>query len=139
MQQFFVSKNILCEDGLYNDLMHPGGRPAKHPRSDLGNRIAQAREAVGLAQIQLAHKMGVTQQVVASWERKATAIRSDTLIKMAKILNVSSDELLGVEPPKRVGPSGRVRQIFESVSKLSRRQQQKIIEVVEALVSSQKI
>jgi len=47
------------------------------------------------------------------------------------------DELLGVIPikPKRTVAKGRLQQVFESASRLPRRQQQKIAEVVQALVS----
>ena len=78
--------------------------------------------------------MGVSQQVVAAWERKAKALRTDTLIKLASILNISADELLGIKPARQGGPTGRVRQVFDAVSALPRRQQQKIVDVVEAFV-----
>jgi len=47
--------------------------------------------------------------------------------------------LLEAEAPRaaRGGPVGRVRRVFESVSQLPRQQQQRIIDVVEALVAQQ--
>ncbi len=96
--------------------------------------MAQARERTGLSQKDLAAKMGVTQQAIASWERRTAAVRSDTLIRLVSILGVSSDELLGIKPVKRGTPSGRLHQVFNSVSKLPRRQQEKVIEFVEAFV-----
>jgi hypothetical protein len=47
------------------------------------------------------------------------------------------DALLGVTPPKpkRQAAKGRLQLVFETASKLPRRQQQKIVEVVEALVA----
>ncbi|MGI8731838.1 MAG: hypothetical protein ACR2LM_00855 [Pyrinomonadaceae bacterium] len=48
-------------------------------------------------------------------------------------------ELLGEEVQfkraRQTGPTGKVHKIFEEVSKLPRRQQEKIVEVVSALVS----
>jgi transcriptional regulator with XRE-family HTH domain len=112
-------------------------REAVHPRTEVGQRIATLRQAKGLTQTQLAEKIGVTQQDIAFWERKAPAPRGDVLPKLAVVLEVSVDELLGVVPPKprREGPAGRVQQVFATVSKLPRRQQQKIVEVVEAMVA----
>lgn len=134
MQDIFVTQKLDSEEGLYSALMHAGGRPAKQPRTDLGARIAQARERAGLSQGDLAEKMNVSQQVIAAWERKAKAIRTDTLIKLAGILGVSADVLLGIKPARQSGPTGRVRQIFDAVAALPRRQQQKIVDVVEAFV-----
>lgn len=78
--------------------------------------------------------MGVTQQAIAAWERKITAVRSDTLMRLASILGISSDELLGIKPGRKNSPSGKLHRVFEEVSKLPRRQQQKVVEFVEAFV-----
>lgn len=134
MQGDFVTQKPDSAEGLYSALMHAGGRPAKQPRTDLGARIAQARERAGFSQGDVAAKMDVSQQVVAAWERKAKALRTDTLIKLAAILNASADELLGIRPARHTGPTGRVRQVFDAVAALPRRQQQKIVDVVEAFV-----
>jgi len=134
MQDFFVTEKPVSHEAGYIALMHAGGRPAKQPRTDLGERIAQARERAGLSQGQLAEKMDVSQQVIAAWERKAKAIRTDTLTNLAGILGTSADELLGMKPARHSGPTGRVRQVFDAVAALPRRQQEKIVEVVEAFV-----
>ena len=113
------------------------GRPAKYQRPPLGERIAAFRERAGLSQQQLAEKLTVNQQMVAYWERRSVTLRPEQLKALADALKTSVDELLGKAPPKArgAGPVGKVRQVFEIVSRLPRRQQQKIIEVVEALVA----
>ena len=115
--------------------MHAGGRPTSQPRSPLGQRIAAAREQAGISQAQLAERLGVTQPTVAYWERKAVNIHSDVLTKIARALNVSTDEVLGTKTPRASAkPVGKARKVFDSVSRLPRRQQEKIVEVVEAMV-----
>jgi len=137
MQAFFVTKAESDNTPLYDEFMQPGGRPAKKPRSDLGERISQARLKVGLSQKQIAEEMGVTQQVVAAWERKTKSIRTDTLIRLAEVLKTSPDELLGIKKKVRQpSPKGRLNQVFEAASKLPRRQQQKIVELLEPFVAS---
>jgi transcriptional regulator with XRE-family HTH domain len=113
------------------------GRPASKPRTTLGGRIAAARQDVGITQQDLAQKAGVTQRVIAYWEREAVSLRADQINALATALNVTADELLGVAPPKprRQPAKGKLHQVFESAAKLPRRQQQKIAEVVEALVA----
>lgn len=117
--------------------MHPGGRPTKKNRSALGQRFTQARERAGISQKELAEKMGTTQQRIAYWERHATGFRSETILaQLTKILGISADELLGTQAPrtKATQPIGRARQLFEAVSKLPRRQQEKILDLLEPFV-----
>jgi transcriptional regulator with XRE-family HTH domain len=117
--------------------MHPGGRPSDKPRSSLGERLAKARERAGISQVELAERMGTSQQTVAYWERKAVSLRSDVIIQLAEILDISADELLGTgkRPNRAAKPSGKARQLFDAVSKLPRRQQEKIIAVLEPFVN----
>ena len=112
------------------------GRPAKHQRTTFGDRLAAAREAAGLTQVQLAHKLGTTQRVITYWERGTVALRADQLRSLADALGVSTDYLLGREngSKTRGGPVGKMRQIFEEASRLSRGQQQHIIRVLEPFV-----
>jgi transcriptional regulator with XRE-family HTH domain len=93
------------------------------------------REAAGLTLRELARQLGEHPSNVSYWERTGKAPRADLLLPMAKVLGVTVEELLG-EPKlrKTTGPGGKARQVFESVARLPRRQQQKILEVVEALV-----
>jgi hypothetical protein len=76
------------------------------------------------------------QSNVSFWERTGLLPRSDKLAPIAKALGVTVEELLGQDKPKRsAAPGGKVRQAFEQVARLPRRQQDKIVEVVEALVA----
>ena len=113
------------------------GRPAQTPRPAYGQHLAELREAVGLTQQQLAEKLGVPQSNITFWERSEKPPRGEVLPKLAAALNVSADQLLGLTPPKpkKQAAKGRLQQVFEEASKLPRRQQQKIAEVVEALIA----
>ncbi len=117
----------------YDALMRTG-RPSKSARTDFGARIRSFREAVGLSQQQVANYREISQHAYALWERRNVALRSDQLIKLANVLNVTADELLGAKKPRTGGPTGKVRQVFENVSKLPRKQQLKVVEFVEAFV-----
>jgi transcriptional regulator with XRE-family HTH domain len=94
------------------------------------------REAAGISQRELARQIGQDQSNVRYWETTGKIPRSDVLAPMAKALGVTVEQLLGEPKAKRSpAPGGKVREVFEAVTKLPRRQQQKIVEVVEALVS----
>ena len=127
-------KSVAC---VYPPCM-TAGRPARQPRTPFGQRMAQARDLAGLTQAQLVARVGVTQPVVAYWEREPVAQRIEQLASLADALNVSVDYLAGcpTKPPIPKGPPGKLRQAFEKAQKLPRSQQQRILKVVEAFVES---
>jgi transcriptional regulator with XRE-family HTH domain len=124
--------SVFEQESLYADDMQKG-RPSKRPRSAFGERLAVAREHLGLSQNQLAEKLGVSQKVITYWERNEVALRSDQLTAIAAALNLSVEELLGSPKPKARGngPVGKARQVFEAVSRLPRKQQEKIFDILQ--------
>lgn len=68
----------------------------------LGKRIAALRREKGLKQDELAEAMGISPQAVSKWENDQTCPDISLLPALAKILGVSTDELLSgkqEEPP----------------------------------------
>jgi transcriptional regulator with XRE-family HTH domain len=96
----------------------------------------QLRKAAGLSQAEPAELVGESQANIAFWERSAKPPRSDVFPKLARVLRVRVEDLLGDGGglPAHPGPVGQIQRIFEEVRKLPRRQQQKVVEVVAALV-----
>ena len=72
--------------------------------------------------------------MIAHWERRSVTLKPEQLVALASALTTTTDELLGLQPPRVVGPTGKVRQVFEQVSRLPRKQQAKVVEFVEAFV-----
>ena len=99
-------------------------------------RLATLRKDAGLSQAQLAAKIGVHSSNIAFWELSGTPPRGEVLPALARELGVSVDELLGVTPQKPAIAKGRLQEAFHAAAKLPRRQQQKIVEVVEALLKA---
>lgn len=130
---YAVSSNNPYSPGM------PGGRPPKLERSPFGERLCAIRQQRGYSQTQLAEMIGVTQQAYAGWERSTVALRPQDIARLAEALKVSTDELLGLEakPKRKSGPVGKAQQVFETVSKLPRHQQQKIVDVVQTLIAGQ--
>lgn len=65
-----------------------------------GQRLAELRRLRGLTQVQLAEKLNSTQRAITYYENEASYPPVDTIIELAKILGVSTDELLGVRNGK---------------------------------------
>ena len=103
------------------------------------------RKAAGLTQKELADAVGETQVNISFWERTDKPPRSDVLPALAKALSVTIDDILGIgkpkpkkaAPPEAPKPAGQMQRAFEEVRKLPRRQQQKILDVVFAMLHQQ--
>lgn len=65
----------------------------------IGKRIACHRKALGLTQDALAEKLGVTAQAVSKWENDQSCPDISILPRLAEIFGITTDALLGVEPP----------------------------------------
>lgn len=60
-------------------------------------RLKELRKHSGMNQQQLAKKLGVTQATLSGWENEKYEIDNNSLLKCAKIFDVSADYLLGTE------------------------------------------
>ena len=62
---------------------------------EFAERLKTLRKQVKLTQAQIAEKLNISQQAYASWERGAKKPTQDNLVKIAQVLNVSIDYLVG--------------------------------------------
>ena len=65
--------------------------------STISTRIKELRKENGLNQAELAELCQVKQSCVSKWERGATLPDIDMVIVLTKVLNTSSDYLLGIK------------------------------------------
>ena len=66
-------------------------------KSTMGMMIASKRKELGVTQMELAEKMGVTDKAVSKWERDLSCPDISSLPKLAEILGISVDELMQVK------------------------------------------
>lgn len=106
-------------------------------RPPLAQRLVELRQAAGLTQVALAKQLSIAPSVIAFWELKGTPPRGEVLPGLARVLGVSVDNILGVEPikPRRQVAKGKLQSLFEAASKLPRRQQEKVIAILEPFIT----
>ena len=63
----------------------------------LGKRIMALRKAAGMTQEQVAERLGVSPQAVSKWENDVSCPDVATIPRIARLFNVSTDELLGLK------------------------------------------
>ncbi len=69
--------------------------------NNIGQRIKELRKKNDLTQEKLADFLGVTYQSVSKWECGTTMPDLAMIVPLARLLHVSTDELLGVKPPEQ--------------------------------------
>jgi len=60
-------------------------------------RVRELRKREGLTQHALAKKVDVTQQAVGLWETGKAVPGGDAIIKLSRVFDVPSDDLLGLD------------------------------------------
>ena len=105
----------------------------------LGQRIARLRRERGLTQVELAERLGITQPAVSDYENDDTRLPADVAVQIARILGVSTDELLGL---KEAGPTTaagarnrRLQRRLQQIDKLPRRDQQALLRTIEVFIA----
>lgn len=58
-------------------------------------RLKESRKQARLTQVEIAEVLGISQPAYASWERGTKKPTQENLVKIAQILNVSVDYLVG--------------------------------------------
>ena len=90
-----------------------------------GEKIAYFRRVKGISQSELAEKLNLTRQAISRWERGNTEPDLDSIIRLCKIFDISTDEFLLGEvieyEDKRssteIKEEGNVPQVTENVTK----------------------
>ena len=68
----------------------------------LGTRIQELRSAFGWSQVELAKRLGVAKQPVSNWENENIQPSIEMLIRLARLFNVTTDYLLGLDAIPRL-------------------------------------
>lgn len=96
------------------------------------------RREKGITQKELAALLGVTQPLVSNYETGELRLHGELIVKLAKILGTTADELLGLEKaPHKVGPvkNRRLLKKVREIEKLPRRDQEALFRTIEAFLA----
>jgi transcriptional regulator with XRE-family HTH domain len=112
----------------------------KEPHTAFGKRLFTLRKTRGLTQVQLAEALGTTQRVISYYETDAELPPSAAIIPLARVLDVSTDELLGLRPAKSNGNSSvekqRLWKRFQKMEALPTKDQRAVIRLINSLADS---
>jgi transcriptional regulator with XRE-family HTH domain len=128
------SKNAL-------EIRLPHKRPSHIPADgeSFSKRLARLRKAAGYSQYTLADAVGITNRMVAYYEGETDHPPTHLLPKLAQVLGVTTDQLLGIQKVKEVKQKdSRLWQRFAQVEKLPPRQRKKIVDILDAFLRPEK-
>ena len=96
--------------------------------SDFAKNLRQFRKEKGYTQIELAKMINYGYTAIANYESTRNEPSLDTLIELARILDVTTDELIGAHPLTDEN------QILARFKKLSAENQRIVSELIDALL-----
>lgn len=106
---------------------------------ELGARIAQARKARGLTQVQLAEQLGIAQQTLAHYEGGRLRLPASLLNTVAQVVDVGVEELLGqpraAKAAGKRGPASRLALQVERIGQLPRAKQRFVMEMLDTVLA----
>lgn len=113
------------------------------PSSAFGERLAELRAERGITQGQLAEMIGSSQRAISAYETVAEYPPTPVVVEIARVLKVSADELLGLEPPPKTKPredpeTRLLWRKFQQVRALPEKDQRAVIRLVNSLVSAKR-
>jgi transcriptional regulator with XRE-family HTH domain len=94
------------------------------------SHLRRLREASGLSVRELARQIGQQPSNVSFWE-------TTDKLPLSRALGISVEELLGANPKRNGTAGGRLGKTTERITQLPRRQQGKILDVVEAMLAQE--
>ena len=108
----------------------------------LGLRMAKARKAQGITQVQLAKTLGLSQQTIAHYEGGRLRLVASMIPLIADAIGITVIELMGShkiqQTKNKRGPKSKLEQQIEQVKKLPRSKQKFIEEMLDTLIRQQK-
>ena len=99
----------------------------------IGRRLREFRNRRALSQAKLAELVGVTQTLVSDYEVGRLRLHAGLVMRFAKALHVTADELLGLKESKQNGflKERRFIRRFQEIDKLSRSEKQALLKTID--------
>lgn len=111
-------------------------------KKDIGERLRVLRQARGITQTRLARLLGTHQTGISQVERGHRGLTLQQVVKLARVLETSTDELLALGDHAHVQALPKDRQILKrmrQIEKLPRPDRQALIKTIDAFLKSSQV
>jgi transcriptional regulator with XRE-family HTH domain len=135
------------EDGAYTPRLGTGmeesvlaekrGIATREGLEGLGARVTRLRKERGITQQELAQRLGVSQPIISKYESGELRLHGELIIKLTELLDVSADELLGLESrePARLPKDRRLVRRLHAIDRLSKRDREALSRTIDAFLA----
>ena len=115
----------------------------KHPAPQahgFGIRLALLRKAAGYTQQQLADEIGASRRQIAYYESESEHPPANLLIDLARALNASTDELLGLPTVRKLAKptvSARLERRLKLIERMPAKPKQQLIGLIDTFIAAE--
>ena len=124
---------------MNNNLKGPtkGQKHTDVKRSAFGKRLFTTRKARGFSQSEFGKKIGLSKRMVSFYEGDTQGPPAETVVKMAKVLDVTTRYLLGKSPGKTIKDpiAPALWKHITTLQKLPDKDKKMVLRMVEALAT----
>lgn len=115
----------------------PRGVATRKGMESIAQRVARIRKEKGVTQEEMARTLGVSQSIISEYERGELRLHGELLIQLARILNVSADEMLGLQPTADNGTlkNRRILRRIHEIDRLPKRDQEALLRTIDAFLA----
>jgi transcriptional regulator with XRE-family HTH domain len=106
-----------------------------------GPRLAQLRKAAGYTQDQLATELGISRRRIAYYEAESDHPPVGFLADLARVLNTTTDALLGqatgTRKSSKVSLSPRLERRLKQIESLSPKPKQQLLSIIDSFIAAE--
>jgi transcriptional regulator with XRE-family HTH domain len=107
----------------------------EHFFEELGARVVARRKELGMTQTELGRRIGVTQQVIASYEKASRQIPAWRVPDLAGALDMTLESLMGLRiPGEKRGPKSKLEKQLDGVRQLPKNEQQFVSQFLDKML-----
>jgi len=104
-------------------------------------RMARLRQAAGYSQRDLARETGISQRMIAYYEKQTQYPPTHLLPILAEVLGASADELLGI---KKINSDGKKKDMrlwrrFNQIEELDAKEKRQILQLLDAFIEKEQL
>ena len=106
-----------------------------------GQRMAKFRQAAGYSQRDLAKETGISQRMIAYYEKQAKYPPTHFLPALVKALGTTADELLGIKKSKNGGKKKDMRlwRRFSQIENLDAKEKRQILLLLDTFIEKERL
>ncbi|NLW34366.1 MAG: helix-turn-helix transcriptional regulator [Syntrophorhabdus aromaticivorans] len=103
----------------------------------IGQRLARLRKERGYTQAELSEKLGIIQALISDYEKNKLRLHAEMVIRFAQALEVTSDELLGLNGTRKLNEgkaSLRLLRRSKKIEELPSSQQKTLLKTIDTFL-----